>query len=133
MLVFYTELQREENSILVKNYKDDDDLAEGLFGMTNRGSLTCTYFLRTSWRCDLCLCQLSNWAILGMIYVVKAHQNSSSLFLYRTTATQIVVLAARLAMVETTPIHSNAVVIKQIEDRAVEMLLQQKTQGNLKP
>lgn len=36
-------------------------------------------------------------------------------------------------MVKNTPVHSNDVVIKQVEDRALEMLLQQKAQGNLKP
>lgn len=36
-------------------------------------------------------------------------------------------------MVKNTPVHSNAVIIKQVEDRALEMLLWQKTQGNLKP
>lgn len=69
-------------------------------------------------------------AILGMIYVIKAHQNSSSLFLYRTTTTQIVVLAARSVMIKNTPVHSNAVVTEQVEDRALEMLLQYRETWN---
>lgn len=36
-------------------------------------------------------------------------------------------------MLKTTPVHSNAVVSKQVEDRALEMLLWQKTQGKLNP
>lgn len=91
-----TELQREANSILLKNNKDDD-LAEDPFGTTSSGNLRCMCFLRASQGCDVCLCQLSILAILGMI---KAHQNSSSLFLYRTTTTQIIVLAARLVVVK---------------------------------
>ena len=114
-------MQREENSILVEENNADDDLAEDPFGMTSRGNLRCMCFLRTLLRCNVCQCPLSNSAVLGMIHVIKAHQNSSSLFLYRATATQIVVLAARSVMVENTPVHSNSVIIK--EDRALEMLL----------
>lgn len=72
-------------------------------------------------------------AILGMMDVVKAHQNSSSLFLCRTTTTQIVGLAARSVMIKNTPVHSNAVITEQVEDGASEMLLQHKIQGKLKP